>query len=128
MLTKLVGSPEALLATVRSFMPKGCTNTRGWPPYSWWAFTWVDRLPEQEVDGGQTIYYISFRWYGYGLVAEREKALSKDPEAKEAWARAIDKCSHPTRVWEQERWDIETGWSSLPPNLIEDTTSLAIEP
>jgi hypothetical protein len=68
----------------------------------------MEGLPEQEVDGGQTVYYVFFRWYDYGLGVEREEASSKDSEAKEAWARALERCTPPARAWEQKRWNIET--------------------
>jgi hypothetical protein len=70
---------------------------------------------------------VFFRWYGYGLDAEREEALSEDPEANDAWARAFEKDSLPAQSWEQERWDIETVPSSLGSGLISDTSNLSME-
>ena len=96
------------------FLPKDCEELQGSPPFSWFAVTFADKIPEQQqlqltknkVKNALDVCYLFFRWNGHGASSEREKIAFRDPESREAWAKALAKATPPVQSWILERWDI----------------------
>ncbi len=98
---------RALFDAFRYFLPKGCEDLRGPPPFRWMAFSWVDvENGQSEQPGREAVACVLFRWNGPKAGPEREEAVARDPEVKESWAKAVANVVPPVASWEQERWDI----------------------